>query len=198
MAEVACAVAKGVSLTALAEKFRCSTEWVRQVALKCGLRTEDWRKVARLKKQQAIENMQPQRILGLVWDQALAHGLSVKRFVLKMGLWNRGPSSRRLLIQGYRCYVSISRSACQPSGARKYAHHMVVKLKTDFEILVSDVPDYKRRIFVLPWAELKSTDIYVPLEKLPVYKNRRPQIDWWAYENAWHLLKKTGAERVRA
>ncbi len=35
--------------------------------------------------------------------------------------------------------------------------------------------------------------IFLPTEKLAVYHNRRPIIDYWLYENAWHLLPKPEA-----
>jgi hypothetical protein len=185
----------------MARKYGLSTERVRQIALQAGLRAEDWRKVARDGRRAAAETTRPDGPLGLVWDEVLAHGLSVKRDLTIIGGGTFKPTKHYLLIQGHHCMVSI---AYRPWGHARglqtpYGYHHFGQRERDFYILVNQVPGYKRRIFVIPWTAVdvtvKERNFYVPLEKRPIHNNLYSRLDWWDYENAWHLLKNSPPRR---
>jgi hypothetical protein len=59
------------------------------------------------------------------------------------------------------------------------------------------------RVFIFPSRDILETYsreieargeicLFIPTEKLPVYRNRKPRLDWWKYENAWPGIKAQG------
>ena len=71
--------------------------------------------------------------------------------------------------------------------------------ESEFQIFIQEISGRQGRIFLVPssvilsgrfyFSETGYVCIFLPIEKLPIYKNRKPRIDWWQYENAWHLIK---------
>lgn len=107
---------------------------------------------------------------------------------------------RVLWLNHKRCLVGLATKKWSPRGTnRSYTHIWWSKnyLKSaDFAVITQKVPGFPERFFIIPTADLlkilrdkKRKSFYLPLGRLPVYRNRRPRIDWWQYENAWHLLK---------
>lgn len=115
---------------------------------------------------------------------------------------------RTILLNGKRCCISciVNKWRPSPRGHRFFAHagFSVAKLSQhDFLIIKTAVVDYSERYFIIPTAEIFRYSgsswrryLYLPLKKLPVYNNHRPKIDWWQYENAWHLLKEPDIAQV--
>jgi hypothetical protein len=207
--EIALAVSQGISFTALAGKYGLTRERVRQIALKAGLHGEDWRKVAWERRRTAAETKRPEGILGSVWDSALAHGLSVKHDLILRADRGRcvlGVRTHYLLIQGYRCMISLVRVAWRHSRHSRigYGRHWRGREKWDFYILVNAAPGYKHHIFVVPHHSVERMKgfLYPPLKKRDARRDgpplgRPPGIDWWSYENAWHLLKKPSSGKAK-
>jgi hypothetical protein len=194
-AEIALAVSQGTSFTDLEKKYYLTKERVRQLALEEGLHAEDWRKAAREKRRATLEAERPWGIPGLVWDAALAHSLSVKRDLVLQRNYIFRAKARCLLIQDYRCLISTAMSVCRYSRGLLdgYGCHRLGIKERDFQIMVNDVPGHECHIFIVPWDVLEvgaaAKSFYLPLERRPSYKNSSPCINWWAYEDAWHLLK---------
>ena len=72
--------------------------------------------------------------------------------------------------------------------------------KPDRRRLRTFINEFPEHIFVIPSKVLlksyfttvmESSVIYLPTEKLAEYLNQRPRVDFWQYENAWHLLPRT-------
>lgn len=109
---------------------------------------------------------------------------------------------KRVLWLNYkRCLVRLATEKWSPRGTKRFYIPIWWSknyLKSaDFAVIVQKVLGYPERFFIAPtvdlleiWGDKKTIgSFYIPLEKLPVYQNIRPRIDWWQYENAWHLLK---------
>lgn len=109
-------------------------------------------------------------------------------------------SSCSLLINRKRCSISrITHIWIMPLGKRLYSHtHISVNTlrKYDFLIVLQEVKDYPRRVFVIPvsillrrWGKReKRTTLCIPLKRYPVYHNCPPKLDFWQYLDAWYLL----------
>lgn len=91
-----------------------------------------------------------------------------------------------------------------PRAKRFYAHvHISVNSArtAEFIIVQTKIENYPIRFWIIPAAEflkifndkitsgVKYIWLYLPVEKLPVYRNMKPKTDWWKYENAWYLLR---------
>ena len=108
---------------------------------------------------------------------------------------------RHLIINNKLCRILFCSSPHrQPSRRCSYAHFNITNKalnQCDFLILVNIIDNYPSRYFVIPANEVYpephssayQKSLFVPLEKLPVYRNHKPKVNWLAYENAWHLLK---------
>lgn len=137
-------------------------------------------------------------LLKEVAEIAKGRGFVVERVLTS----NRSFASQSLVINGKRCDVHKTRNVWAASGGkRKYAHLNVYfsrLRKRRFLILIQEVENYPRRVFVIPtslllqgWKKgVKSRSLYIPLERYPVYRNHFPKVDVWQYLDAWHLLKK--------
>jgi hypothetical protein len=102
---------------------------------------------------------------------------------------------RILLVNGKRCKIHFLTNEIK-CGYRCYARIRAFSpslKKDEFQIFIVQVKGFDRRVFVAPSKTILaagySDDLYLSLERKPVYKNHRPRIDWWQYENAWNLLK---------
>lgn len=128
---------------------------------------------------------------GLTFEKEQVKGQSLATF--KQGV---------LRLNHKRCLVKSAAKKRQTSGGKRFYTHLHFHwhknfLKSaDFAVFVQKVPGFPERFFIIPtadllkmWGDKKTGDFYIPLERLPVYHNIRPQTDFWQYENAWHLLK---------
>ncbi len=110
--------------------------------------------------------------------------------------------TRIVLINGYVVSLRTIRNKhkTSPGLRRFYAHATLSRASLESEdatIIRTAAAGCQERIFVLPNTVLiekyfvttkNKASIYLPLEKLPVYRNSMTKINWWLYENAWHLL----------
>jgi len=106
-----------------------------------------------------------------------------------------------LLINGYLCSVLRSTKAKRyPGSHREYIHFSLkrtVLQEVEAVIFYCAPPTLQNRIFVMPRKVLlplfKGTtlrgSVYLPTERLPTYRNHRPRVDYWEYEDAWDRLK---------
>lgn len=113
----------------------------------------------------------------------------------------RGRVRRKtLLINGYKCSLHHVKHAHR-STRRIYAQvtlKHVTACTMDVFIIHTALAGLPERIFVVPSPILKQVyfgqehkrgkTIYLPMKKLRGYRNIHPLIDFWMYENAWHLL----------
>lgn len=77
-----------------------------------------------------------------------------------------------------------------PEGRKYNRLNLGTSSGYDFRIVVVDPPGYQRRCFIVPAIMLLEKKIYyIPAERTPIYPTNPPKIDWWEYENAWHLIK---------
>jgi hypothetical protein len=107
--------------------------------------------------------------------------------------------TKSLLIEGKMCGVHTLHNTVSVLRTRvKYTHTsvLVVQASRNFAEIFRVCPQgYQERIFVIPfsaWAHLASgsrKSFYLPLEHTPLYNNHASKIDYWKYEDAWHLLK---------
>jgi hypothetical protein len=109
---------------------------------------------------------------------------------------------KQLLVNGHLCSLkTMSTSFTPPGGTRSFVHASVGKPtdeKIRFIIFYYKVKGFPERIFVVSYKIIediffksknkKRVDINIPTKKCPVYNNRIPLLDWWKYENAWHLI----------
>ena len=186
-------MAKAESFTQIARRHQCTPERIRQLAEVAGVKAADWRSVARHRRAEALQATLPTGNLRLVWDEALQRGLEVKRVLVLTGGNPWGVRERRLLINGRTCAVSVTRRCyhARREGEKGYGYHQLGTSPRDFQVFENAVPGYPRRFFVVPWCMLdRRRHCYIPLEMSPPYHNVLPKIDWWSYQDAWHLLNE--------
>lgn len=109
---------------------------------------------------------------------------------------------KKLLVNGHLCSLkTMKTSFIPPGGTRSFVHTSVGKPtdeKLRYIIFYYKVEGFPERIFVVPYQTIegvffktknkKRADLYIPTKKCSAYKNRFPLLDWWKYENAWHLV----------
>ncbi len=154
------------------------------------------RHVRRTQAEKAQRALFADPIMGHVVKEAQAAGCVVGAVPLKS--IPRHVDSRKLVINGHLCSVrSLSNS--RASDFRSYSHVGVSrKMLRGYKALIFFVhaPDFPKMIFVVPTAlllermpaSMEDWTVYLPLKRLPVYKNNHPRINYWLYENAWQLL----------
>ena len=109
---------------------------------------------------------------------------------------------KSLMVNNHLCSVLQARRTKNDKGSRRfYAQFAVARSvleRVDAVIFHCAPPGMQRRIFVVPQDVIlalfgttsgRTVSLYFPLRKLPVYRNQRPRVDLWQYEDAWHLLK---------
>lgn len=108
-----------------------------------------------------------------------------------------------LLIDGHRCSVHRATYKMLIPGMKSYYARVAVRCSSITEekaiIIHSAIPGEVERTFVIPTVALRKampvimkrerTWIYLPTKKIPAYRNHLPQMDFWRYEGAWHLLR---------
>lgn len=138
-------------------------------------------------------------VLEIVTEAARAAGCVVKAIIRCV----REPHTLRktLFINGRRCDVHVVTKGFHPKGCKRvYApahlqNHVLEK--ADAVIVYVAIDGFERHLFVIPTSVLRDMParsvgqgkrFYFPLEKLPAYNNTHSLIDYWQYEDAWHLL----------
>lgn len=149
-----------------------------------------------------------------VGEVATQQGFDFKREpYLGMSMTDRDRYFKKKFVQigNKRCRLyKITKPFFTPETKRFYAHTniRVNSVRTaDFLIIQTKIENYPTQFWIIPVADCleifndkitsgaKSVAFYLPVEKLPVYRNIKPKVDWWKYENAWHLLRG-GSETV--
>ena len=104
-------------------------------------------------------------------------------------------------INGHRCLIRSSTRASTFGSKRLYCtfslSHSLLEI-SEAVVFYTHVEGFPKHLFVVPSSVLlaavfgpsstkKYKNIYIPVEKLPPGK-MRPRINYWQYEDAWHLL----------
>lgn len=140
--------------------------------------------------------------LKTVVGQAINAGHNVSCFPVR----NSGlkVSPKKININNSGCLIKTVTSVFIPTGSKKtYAHSFIIldgkEKNPDFVIFYIKIKGYPQRIFIVPYDVIKyvccnqknkQKCLNIPTEKTQIYKNRFPKINWWEYENAWHLIPK--------
>jgi hypothetical protein len=110
---------------------------------------------------------------------------------------------KSLYINGRLCSVLQATKVKElPDAWRSYFQFNLaasVLPNVDAVIFHCAAPEFPHRIFVLPRQVLfpllegtaagRSMKVYLPTQKLPVYRKQRPRVDYWKYQDAWHHLR---------
>lgn len=145
------------------------------------------------------ETILSEGVLEIVANSARTAGCTVKAIVR----CSREPYvlKKTLFINGKRCDVHVTTRGFHPKGCKRvYApvrlQDWVIE-KADAVIAYVAIDGLDTHLFVIPTAVLREMPVrsirqgkrfYFPLERLPVYQNTHSLIDYWQYEDAWHLL----------
>jgi hypothetical protein len=110
-------------------------------------------------------------------------------------------SETRAVIGGRMCLMRRCGRAGQTSDRNKrwyYRVHVALPVPPECDVLFVHAYDarWPERVFIIPVAVVRALAgersrplmLYLPTELLPPYNNSHQQVDWWKYENAWHLL----------
>lgn len=111
-------------------------------------------------------------------------------------------STTKISINGNICSVHRSSNLSKCITAKRESSRLsltrLILETTKATVIYSQVNDYKPAIFVVPTVllleayfrseEIKRTIVSLPLLMLPNYRGQKARIDWWQYEEAWHLL----------
>jgi hypothetical protein len=112
-----------------------------------------------------------------------------------------GLKRRSLQINGRICSIRVINGAFPTrKDCTNVYGRLTTQLKTlkeeDFLIISLSSIGFSKTAFVVPTSVLldqfkpgqAEKRFYLPIIKRPVYNNNEPAIDFWQYENAWHLL----------
>jgi hypothetical protein len=154
-------------------------------------------------KRSENELFQQNPLFKVIVDKARAAGCVVEALPVcfRSGLAGK-VSSENLLINGHLCSLHcLTGRAGNKRLIRCYTHTNIsysTMMEAKALILHTAVNGFQERTFVVPTANLRrvhrsamkgaSTHIVLPTERLPVYNNQHPKVDYWQYEDAWHLL----------
>ncbi len=135
--------------------------------------------------------------LGVIARAAEKAGLTVRR-TPKIG---SSFTLRKfgLLIDGNLCRIHRLRNVhSAPRTTQRYVRavvHRTRRVPYVAHIFSVKISGKNCRILVVPTYVLNRltgregrVEINIPIHQRPLYHNRAPRIDWWKYENAWHLL----------
>ena len=151
----------------------------------------------------ALPSVLTDGIAGVV-AKALAAGFEVTG-VARIGQgWQNGVWPNRFLINGHPCVVSNPRmrSRTHKLHSKRWITYSSMSRRVlgsvEVAIIHTTVEGFPEHTFVIPSAVLLGAyfgpgqsvvkHICIPVERLPVYKNRTHRVDVWPYEDAWHLL----------
>ena len=115
--------------------------------------------------------------------------------------WQGGSVIRELLIvNGHPCTFQCSSNRFTNRRAKRSYTKTMVSYSTlrlgSAAIICTLVSDTLPHVFVIPSSVLLATYfavpkrtamLWLPVERLPPYKNMHPKIDYWQYENAWPI-----------
>jgi hypothetical protein len=187
----------GLTMSQAAKQAGVSRERIRQIynvrlsGEFGGLTGRELRRLGTLAKRQRQSRETPPRDEGAwkIWDLCKSLGIGVAR-IPALGRSNvRKFTTGRLLIAGRRC--SIHRTQCLSLRVehckRRYFRTRASRwTEAEFTVVVIAGD----RTLVIPQTVLKSRRFYIPERPgLPAY-HHKAKVDWWAYENAWHLLSQ--------
>jgi len=110
---------------------------------------------------------------------------------------------KSLYINGRLCSVFRATKTREAPEARRsyFQFNLAASVLPNVDAVIFDcaAPGIPRRIFVVPQQVLlslfegatasRSMKVYLPTQKLPVYRNQRPRVDYWKYQDAWHHLR---------
>jgi AraC-like DNA-binding protein len=109
-------------------------------------------------------------------------------------------TTRFLCINGRKCLIRQSEAIFSPREKMRYFRFTLKQnslREADFAILYAKTKKSGELIFVLPVAVLRaahypksckgSKSVYVPDKRVKSHHSL-PKVDYWDYENAWHLL----------
>jgi hypothetical protein len=149
------------------------------------------------------EQLERENIKEIV-KSAQEAGLFISAVVLENQTGAR-VSTKLLLINNMVCYIHTM-SACWkifPEAKKVYARAGIscrTLRSASFQVYLVNARGFPQRIFVVPsdllLKEYASTlkgkypTVYLPVYNEQAYHGQQPRIDWWQYENAWHLLKE--------
>lgn len=203
------------SFRAIAKTYRVSVECVRLLHKQyfrdlpfCGSNGRRREKKCTLKRYRSLADQLPTDSFSTqIAKLALSKGLSVRKISYKD---NKLRFQRHgLLINQKKCWIRQINSIFRPGRKQrtKYSSVSVRRARLencDFIIVYQRAVDYPRRIFVIPsqvileaYGYQKSRQFkrqvyfYLPLQKISLYRKHFSKIDFWTYENAWHLLGET-------
>ena len=106
-----------------------------------------------------------------------------------------------LIVGGHLCAFHCSANRFTNRGAKRSYTKAMVSYSTlhlcTSVIFCTVVSDAAPRIFIIPSSVIlatyfylprKNVTLWLPIERLPTYKNMHGKIDSWQYENAWPIL----------
>jgi len=162
-----------------------------------------------------MERAQVERLssepLAFVADRAWSAGCEVSTVVCHHENAPDTVAFRHLLINGHFCNVQQVVRRFWPDKKNAVGYTVVpagISRRTveevDAVLICTSVEREPRRVYVIPTAVLRATHfrpgafqpreyktLYIPLRKRPEWsKQNSPRIDFWEYEDAWHLLPK--------
>lgn len=140
-------------------------------------------------------------------EMALRHGLSVCRrrrsdFRLAHSASLHSFRKNELLINDKVCLLRHVASIRRCSGGKRHYNVFEVEglSRGDFLVIYQEAQQIgERRVFIVPIDDVKKVHgeaeriyIMLPIERTVVYRTRHPLVDWFHYEDAWHLLQACG------
>ena len=121
--------------------------------------------------------------LGLLWDQAVERGLSVRQRL------NEGhkPDAMRLVIREKLCRLHVPRSKFVPKGLRASGYYRLrgPARGSDFHVVLAE-----GSWLVIPELVLEAGKrYYVPAKPVAPYNNHTAKVKWEEYWEAWWRLR---------
>jgi hypothetical protein len=105
-----------------------------------------------------------------------------------------------IIINSKRCLLALTTYITNPPNTKRGYCRCICNRKRlsefDFFVILQKVSGYNRKFWIIPTPDIlkcyskEVLYLNLPIEKLPVYQNKLPKINWWQYKDAWHLLKK--------
>ncbi len=108
-----------------------------------------------------------------------------------------------LLVNGRLCSIHLWTITKKTCGRLRRSYIGVpisyyALMEVEAVLFYTAVPNLPEHVFIVPSALLRekvfgplfrdTKIVYLPVEKLPVYNNVRPRIDYWEYEDAWQRV----------
>lgn len=157
-------------------------------------------KICTVKKHKALAGEVP--LGGIIHNICLLAKENELDFqLIPMGQSSGPPFNRKNLIVNHKlCHVSVCSQVWRPSKNVRFISDFQDSRwqheQPQFLIAVQNIPHHPKRYFILPFGELLgryrqgdgAVRFTIPLEKLSVC-SKHPRLDFWQYEDAWHLLK---------